>query len=96
MDAKFSVTTQDSSGSGLSARSYGNINRAYFGSLGVPIGSVEPSISGVALPKKGTRSYETFWEWADDVGRAIASLSVDAYNTSKVSVSWDVGEEVAD
>ena len=98
MDCKFSITSYD--GNGNSSKSYGNCVKRYIATVGVTEMSPE-GVSGELLPHSSATSssaevYESFWAWADAVGRAIIALSSDTYVDSKVSASWSINEEVSD
>lgn len=83
------ITTNVSTGDGES-KDFNGVNPKYLASIGVPYSAEGSSITGTKLPQ----GYNTFWAWADAVGRGIASLSTNTYYNSRVQAIFDVNQEV--
>lgn len=87
--ASLQLTTRDVTTGNALNRTFGNINRSYIKEVGVNASSPTP-VEVVILPG----NYETFWEWADAVGRRLNSLSANTFIDVTVTAGWSTTEEL--
>lgn len=91
---KLTVITTNVSTGDSESKDFNGVNPKYLASIGVPY-SVSPTPEGSAITGKMLpQGYNTFWAWADAVGRGIASLSTNTYYNSRVQAIFDVNQEV--
>lgn len=93
MKVTMSLTTATTTAGEKKTRSLGNINKNYifFGISGGPPIFPYPNATGAA----GRETYSSLAQWIDSAGRALASLSLNAYDDSGVTANWSMVEELA-
>lgn len=91
---KATMSIQTVRGSDNSTKSFGNINLDYYKMWNVSATTPDPEQPADSKPAPYDAegdAYENVADWAEQVARAICSLSNRVYMNSYVYATWDIG-----